>query len=175
MKKSLLTLAVFLALPAFAQHHGTHQSPTQASPYAGQQDRGIKALSGEERRAWLEGQGMGLAKAAELNGYPGPMHVLELAAELGLSPAQAEATQELMKRHKSSARLLGRQLVETERQLDTAFREQRATDAEVDRLTARIGNLQASIRSEHLRTHLQQAALLTPEQIGRYSQLRGYR
>ena len=118
---------------------------------------------------------MGLAKAAELNGYPGPMHVLELAAGLGLSPAQAQATQELMKRHKSTARLLGGQLMETERQLDTAFREQRVTDAEVDRLTARIGNLQASIRSEHLRTHLQQAALLTPEQIARYSQLRGYR
>ena len=32
--------------------------------------------------------GMGLALAAELNGYPGPAHVIELAKSLGLSEPQ---------------------------------------------------------------------------------------
>ena len=53
-----------------------------ASPYAGEEGREIKALSAADVDAYLTGQGMGFAKAAELNGYAGPKHVLELAAEL---------------------------------------------------------------------------------------------
>ena len=49
------------------------------SPYAGQQTRAIKALSPEDLAGLLNGEGRGMAKAAELNGYPGPVHVLELA------------------------------------------------------------------------------------------------
>lgn len=63
-----------------------------ASPYRGEEVRNIKALSEQEIEAYLSGQGMGYAKAAELNSYPGPKHVLELARELGLSPAQEEQT-----------------------------------------------------------------------------------
>jgi hypothetical protein len=62
------------------------------SPYAGEEARAIKALSDQEIEAYLSGQGMGYAKAAELNSYPGPKHVLELARELGLTPAQEEQT-----------------------------------------------------------------------------------
>src|SRR5690606_39270217 len=52
--------------PAFAQHHG--HGGHQRSPYASETGRQIKALSADEQRAWLEGQGQGLARAAELNG-----------------------------------------------------------------------------------------------------------
>jgi Spy/CpxP family protein refolding chaperone len=175
MKIHLLAVALLSAFAASAQHHGGSHGAAQASPYAGQEARAIKSLSGQEQQAWLEGQGQGLAKAAELNGYPGPMHVLELAAPLRLTPDQAAATSDLMQRHKAAARSLGGQLVEAERQLDLAFREKRATEAEVERLTLQIGALQARIRSEHLRTHISQTALLTPEQVTRYSELRGYR
>jgi hypothetical protein len=51
-----------------------------ATPHAGQQTRTIKALSDDEIAALCNGKGMGMAKAAELNGYPGPIHVLALAA-----------------------------------------------------------------------------------------------
>lgn len=40
---------------------------------------------------------MGLAKAAELNGYPGPLHVLELAVDLSLTAEQKAATETLFK------------------------------------------------------------------------------
>jgi hypothetical protein len=40
------------------------------SPYVGQEFREIKALSPQEISDYLSGKGMGLAKAAELNGYP---------------------------------------------------------------------------------------------------------
>ena len=52
------------------------------SPYAGEEAREIKALSTAETKSYLSGEGMGLAKAAELNGYPGPSHVLALGADL---------------------------------------------------------------------------------------------
>jgi Spy/CpxP family protein refolding chaperone len=176
-RRALIPVAFFAASCAMAQHHGhgagAHQQ--QASPYAGQEQRAIKALSEDEQRGWLEGQGMGLAKAAELNGYPGPMHVLELAPQLGLTPQQSAATRELMQRHKAQARTLGAQLVEAERQLDLAFSARRATPDEVERLTGAIGALQARIRAEHLRTHLAQTALLTPEQVAKDPALRGYR
>ena len=61
----------------------THVSATLAeekpSPYAGQQARQVKALSKAEIEGLLAGRGLGYAKAAELNHYPGPRHVLDLA------------------------------------------------------------------------------------------------
>jgi len=63
------------------------------SPYIGQASREIKALSPQEISDYLSGKGMGLAKAAELNGYPGPAHVLELAAQLELTSEQKTKTE----------------------------------------------------------------------------------
>ena len=57
-------------------------------PYAGLQNRPLKALSDEQLADLKAGRGMGLALAGELNGYPGPKHVLELAKELNLTDAQ---------------------------------------------------------------------------------------
>ncbi len=162
---------------AQAQHtghagHMGHQAA--ATPYAGQQARNIKALSPQEMQDLIDGKGMGLAKAAELNSYPGPMHVLELAQALQLSDAQRDATTRLMATHKDEARALGRQLVEAERELDQAFATRRIDAASLSAQLARIGALQAAVRDAHLQTHLKQTALLTPAQIARYDQLRGY-
>lgn len=117
---------------------------------------------------------MGYAKAAELNGYPGPMHVLELARQLQLSPVQRQASEQLMAQHKATARALGSQLVNAERTLDTAFAQKQIDPQRLAELTQRIGQLQANLRAEHLQTHLQQTALLQPQQIARYQSLRGY-
>lgn len=68
-------------------------------------------MSPQEQQAWLDGQGIGLAKPAELNGFPGPMHVLEHASQLELSTQQQEDTRRLMERHKAEARALGAELV----------------------------------------------------------------
>lgn len=146
----------------------------QASPYASQQDREIKSLAAAEIADLLNAEGMGLAKAAELNGYPGPAHVLEQAQALALTPQQRSGSEALLQRHKARARELGAALVEAERGLDQAFASGRVDAALVGRLTANIGTLQARLREEHLRTHLEQAALLGKEQIDRYRQLRGY-
>src|SRR3982751_5387380 len=102
---------------AFAQHTG--HSP--ASPYAGQQTREIKALSSTQTADLLAGKGMEQAKAAELNSYTGPMHVLELAGPLTLSTAQIQDSEALLASHKAEARALGARLVDAERDLDAAF------------------------------------------------------
>ena len=175
-RKWIALLALLATGIAQAQHagHAGHGARGAAAPYAGMQAREIKALSPQDRQALLEGQGMGLAMAAELNGYPGPTHVLELADALRLSPEQRQATQALMQSHKAEARALGAQVVEAERELDRAFAARTADAAAIERLTARIGTLQAQLRAAHLRTHLQQTALLTPEQVAQYQRLRGY-
>ena len=62
------------------------------TPYAGQQTRPIKALSDQQVADLIAGRGIGLALAAELNGYPGPSHLLELADRLDLSDAAEDAS-----------------------------------------------------------------------------------
>lgn len=64
------------------------QTADHSSPYAGQQHRHIKSLSDDDINALNLGQGWGLAKAAELNGYPGLLHVLDMRAEINLSEDQ---------------------------------------------------------------------------------------
>ena len=146
----------------------------QTSPYAGEQLRGIKALSERDIAELQSGHGMGLAKSAELNGYPGPAHVLELAGPLALTAEQREATKALLSDHKSAARDLGLRLIAAERELDDAFARRTVDQDTLVRLTQDIGRHQAQLRAEHLRTHLAQTALLTQEQVARYGHLRGY-
>ena len=154
----------------------TATSPAQTtSPYTGQEQRTIKALSDEEIRDLLEARGMGLAKAAELNSYPGPLHVLQLANELGLSDAQRKATDALYANMRQQALSIGRQIVEAERTLDRAFANGGIEPAALRSQVTAIAALQGELRAVHLEAHLAQRSLLTPEQIARYDVLRGYR
>jgi DNA-binding MarR family transcriptional regulator len=165
MLKTLITSALaLLALAAQAQH----------GPYAGEQQRDIKALSEQDTRTLRDGLGSGYAKAAELNGYPGPMHMLELARRLELTPEQEAATRRLLAEHKAKARDIGAHIVDAERALDTLFARAQATPDAVQAAVLRIGELQARLRAEHLNTHLAQAALLDGKQIAQYVDLRGY-
>ena len=134
----------------------------------------IKSLSQQEVGALLSGAGSGFARAAELNGYPGPMHVLDLADRLALSAEQRAATQSLMAEHKARARTLGEQLVDAERDLDKLFARRAAAADTIDAATRRVGLLQAELRAEHLKTHIAQTALLSGNQVQMYAVLRGY-
>ncbi len=172
---TVLAAVLLAALPALAheghEHGGT---PPVAPNYAAPQPREIKALSTQEQRGWMEGENMGMARAAELNGYPGPMMVLEMAQTLKLTPEQAAATRELMTRHKAEVRKLGAELVDAERQLDVAFREHSADAVQVTRLTTQISQLHGRIRASHLQTYVAAAAVLTPEQMQRYMGMHGF-
>ncbi len=145
-----------------------------ATPYAGQQTRAIKALSEKEIQGLLNGAGLGFAKAAELNQYPGPLHVLQLAGELGLTPARIARVKALYTRMKSEAVALGKQIVAREKHLDTLFATRRIDEASLRDATAGIGRLRGSLRAVHLSYHLKMKTLLTPHQTAAYSRLRGY-
>ena len=144
------------------------------SPYVGQESRAIKALSPQEISDYLSGKGMGLAKAAELNGYPGPAHVLELAAQLDLTLDQKSKTEVLFKKMQARAIPLGKELVEEERALDRLFASRAVNSQNLAQALARIGRLQGQVRQVHLDAHIEQTALLTPAQVEKYNRLRGY-
>src|SRR5262245_62315440 len=72
---------------------GFAPATAQEQPYAGYEQRPIKALSREQIADLKAGRGMGLALAAELNGFPGPIHVLELAERLQLTVEQRSAVE----------------------------------------------------------------------------------
>src|SRR5438874_10327714 len=118
MKLLIVAAVVLAASVAVAQEH--HQRHGQ-SPYAGMEKRPIKALSDQQVADLKAGRGMGLALAAELNGYPGPSHLLELAAELGLSDDQRSRIQGLFEAMKAETIPIGEQLIAQERTLDTLF------------------------------------------------------
>jgi len=144
------------------------------SPYADETDREIKALAPEEAAGLLDGAGLGFAKAAELNGIPGPRHVLDLTSELALSDEQRSRVQVVYDRMHAEAVELGALVVELERELDRALADQRLTSEEVERLTIEIGNARGRLRATHLVAHLETAEVLSSEQIARYGHLRGY-
>jgi Spy/CpxP family protein refolding chaperone len=144
------------------------------TPYAGMQARPIKALSEEQVADLQAGRGMGLALAAELNGYPGPVHVLELADKLNLSADQRVKVQQLFASMKQEALPLGSKLIEQEAELDRQFAGHMVTPASLRSATAAIAITQGELRETHLKYHLSTVAVLTASQRHRYSELRGY-
>ena len=162
-----------LAVLAFAL--APHASSAQAQqPYAGFEARPIKALSDQQVADLKTGRGMGLALAAELNGYPGPVHVLELAEPLGLSEAQRAGMQALFEAMKAESVPLGEKLIMEEAALDREFAEKTITETRLVAAVQAIGTTQAALRAAHLKYHLATAEALTPPQIQRYAELRGY-
>ena len=145
-------------------------SPVLAAdmPYAGQQARTIKALSDDDIAALRKGEGMGMAKAAELNGYPGPVHVLALAAQLGLSEGQRHDVQIVFDRMSAAAKPLGGELIAQEQALDQLFAQGEITPDRLAATTAAIAELQGRLRLVHMSAHLQTRALLnvTPARSG---------
>ena len=150
------------------------QATPPHSPYTSMEGRPIKALS-EQQIAGLEtGQGMGLALAAELNGYPGPKHVLELQTELGLTESQIDLTQDIFQAMKESAVDLGRQIVAQERELDRLFVSHAIDPESLTENVLGISELQAQLRAAHLQAHLEMMEVLDEDQIRKYIELRGY-
>jgi Spy/CpxP family protein refolding chaperone len=165
-----LVIAAILALAAASDASAQHGQ----QPYAGQEKRAVKALSDAEVADLLAGRGMGLAKAAELNGYPGPAHLLEHAAALKLSDDQRRAIEAIRARMSAAAGALGREIVARERELDAAFAAGRIDAAMLQTKTGEIAGLMGRLRAVHLGAHIASRPLLTPQQVADYNKLRGY-
>ncbi len=169
MRTKVIGAMLFMGAASFAL-----ANQPASSPYAGQEGRAIKSLSKQEIEGYLAGRGMGFAKSAELNRYPGPAHVLELADRLGLSAEQKARTRTLFDAMEAKAKGLGKALVEEETRLDRLFESRRISRGQLKSSIAEIARLQGELRRVHLEAHLAQTELLTHAQIANYAELRGY-
>jgi len=155
--------------------HNQHQSKeTHTSPYAGQENAEYKTLSAEDVTKYTNGEGMGLARAAELNHYPGPKHLLEMSGELKLNDSKQSLIQQTFDEMHQRAVDLGVEILANEKELDALFSGAKATDESVRALTSEIAKLNGELRYVHLSAHLKMKDLLTKDEIAKYESLRGY-
>ena len=162
----ILALSVLYASMSFAQQGH--------SPYAGQDKRDIKALSVREIDGYKKGNGMGMAKAAELNHYPGPKHILEIADDLTLSDEQKDHIQAAYDAMHTEAVSIGMEIIEKEELLDRLCAHSMIDEKRLDEITGEIGRLKGKLRAAHLKAHIVAKNILTEKQIEAYDALRGY-
>jgi len=160
-------LLTFLLVPCAA-------TAAEQSPYSGEEQRQVKSLSTQEVESLRNGGGMGFAKLAELNHYPGPRHVLDLSDELKLSPSQLAETESLYEEMRLNAVAVGEELLAAESQLDRSFEDGSITRQSLEAALLEIGEIRARLRYIHLEAHLRQKQLLGSDQISAYDLLRGY-
>lgn len=178
---ALWAAALLSTSAAFGQLLDGHAAPDHPnavhagrSPYAGMARRLVKTLSDRQMADLTAGRGMGLALGAELNGYPGPSHVLELADALQLSEEQRMRTTAVFDAMRIETIPLGEQFIVEETALERLFADKTVTPASLDRAVARIAEVQGALRVAHLRYHLVMFEIMSPAQIARYAELRGY-
>ena len=171
MMRALLILALLLSAFAAQANEG---ASSHHSKYAGQQSRAIKSLSAEDIAELRRGGGWGLAKAAELNGVPGPIHLLEMKDEIGLDEAQRSAIGAIYRRMKSRAIHYGERLIDLERRLESGFRDRTITDALLRASLNAIADTKKELRYVHLAAHIETLKILAEKQIRTYNALRGY-
>jgi len=144
------------------------------SPYAGQESRKISSLSPDDIAELKKGSGWGLAKAAELNGLPGPAHLLEMKDEIPLSAVQIARIEEVRDEMRVEAKTQGQILIDLERALDQGFKEREFSPESLEAALDELGRVRAKLRYAHLAAHLQTPDILSDEQVDQYNRLRGY-
>ncbi|MEM8812476.1 MAG: periplasmic heavy metal sensor [Pseudomonadota bacterium] len=153
---------------------GAGASDQASASYAGWQVRDIKSLSNADIKELSNGGGWGFALTAELNGWPGPRHLLEHRAALELTEDQVQRIETIFQAMRAEAIEAGKRFIAAEAQLSDAFA---GRDLDPDRLwdlVSAAAKARAALRHTHLSRHLEVTVLLTPRQIERYSIIRGY-
>jgi Spy/CpxP family protein refolding chaperone len=169
--KTLFAVLIFILIPVSSFPTSEH---SYKSKYVGQEKREVKSLSEYDIEELKKGGGWGLAKAAELNGVPGPAHLLEMRKEINLNPEQIEKIELLYQEMKKGAIPLGLQLIELERTLNNHFADRTITEKLLSELLEQIAQVRKQLRHVHLSTHLKTPHILTAQQIELYNKLRGY-
>jgi len=161
-------LLVLVPIVAAAQHTG-HQH-TAGAPSEGHLR--AQACLDEFDAVVRDGRGFGMAFAADQQGYPGPMHVLELKDRLGLSPEQETRVRALVDAMFAESRPKGARLLEAEARLRALFASGRADESTVRAATAEAEHARAELRLVHLLAHLKTRDVLTDVQRRHYHDAR---
>lgn len=144
------------------------------SKYVGEEQRAIKSLSAHDVAELMKGAGWGFAKAAELNGIPGPAHVLELKNKIQLSRDQVKRITAIHSSMRARAIKLGKRFVHLEQTLDNHFRTHSISQPTLGKLLKQIATVRAELRRTHLMAHLHVRPILSSQQVSDYNRLRGY-
>ncbi len=172
MTYTKISLALFIGSMFVKNTAMAHEH--QKSIYAGEETRSIKSLSAKDIDELERGGGWGLAKAAELNGMPGPAHLLELKTEIALTDQQVRRITNLYDSMKTEAIRLGTLLIDHERTLEKLFRTGSVTPVSLRAALQDTSDARMQLRYTHLVTHLKSPRILSKAQINTYNQLRGY-
>ena len=164
-----LLISVLIAFPISAYSNQAYKSQ-----YEGQEKREIKSLSDQDIAELKAGSGWGLAKAAELNGVPGPKHLLEMKNAIKLTPEQVLEIEGIYALMNEQAVILGLELIELERKLNSHFANRTVNEEILKDLLEKIARTYQELRYVHLSAHLKTPLILSPEQIEQYNTLRGY-
>lgn len=156
-----LSLAAGIGLGAIGRHHTMRTADADGNTGAVTTPI-VVPMSGED------------VSGAERNLFPAPQTAIFMANDLGLDGAQRRRLHELQLALDSEMATIGRRIQAEEARLDRAFMENVIDSGRIDGLTARIGALQAQLRAARLRAHLATRDLLSPEQLLRYAELRGF-
>ena len=152
-------------------------SSSQISPYVGQELRDIKSLSDNDVQSLQNGTGEafgGIAKLAELNGYPGPRHVLDMASELRLTDGQRMEIELIYQNMSNKAKSIGVAIIDIEQDIDEAFANKTITQENIKLMLDKSADLYGRLRFVHLSAHLDTAQMLATEQVQMYNTVRGY-
>ena len=173
MKLISLSIACLILILSASHIHAETADKFQ-SDYIGQEKRQIKTLSKDDIHDLQNGNGWGLAKAAELNGVPGPKHLLEMKEEIRLTTEQINRIEIIYSDMKAQAIPLGNKLIESERALNLSFAKREIDDQKLLKFLDNISSVRKQLRYVHLAAHLQSVPVLKEEQISLYNELRGY-
>jgi Spy/CpxP family protein refolding chaperone len=165
-----VTMLSTLATTAGAQHpgHGAHQGHTGG----GDGHRAAQTCATEFDQVVAEGRGFGMAFAADQNGYPGPLHIIELRERLALTPDQVAKAEALMRAMFDESRPKSARLLSAEARLRRLFADGAANEAAVRTVVAEVERARSDVRLVHLLTHLRARDVLTESQRRLYHDMR---
>ncbi len=167
----IMNLAACSSQPAALAEQASTPKP---SAYRALLDTEIRGIDDQTIEDYLTGKGMGLALPAELNGYPGPRHVIDLAEDLELTTEQLNQIQALFDEMQPQAIALGEEILAAEAALEESFRAKSIDETNLASQLEALGELEAELRFVHLSTHLATIDILSSHQVMLYNSLRGY-
>ncbi len=125
-----------------------------------------------DKESLEKSEGAGMASYADINGYPGPKHVLEMQEALKLTDDQIKDISAIIDEMSENARATGEIIIAKEQELELLFRLGKASESYTKQLATEIGSLRGTLGSVHLNAHIQAKSVLTKEQIATYMAMR---
>ena len=152
--------------------HGAGHAHGQGDRAAPPAHAAVETCQAEFDAVVAQGRGFGMAFAADQNRYPGPLHVLELSARLGLSADQEARVSALLEAMYAESIPRGARLLDAERALRRLFEAGAADEPAVRAAVAAVERARADVRAVHLVAHLRTRDVLTAAQRERYHEAR---